>query len=83
MRRIRQAVVVACALVVLAGCGSDAPTSTPGAPAASPTTNLTSVGKPVRIPDVTMVDVATGQKVSLHASVATDRPTLLWAWAPY
>ncbi len=71
MRRTRA--VIATAALVLAGCGADA-----NAPAASgaPTASASVV------PDVQVLDLATGQKVALPSRVATDKPTLLWMWAP-
>ncbi|MDH3959144.1 MAG: TlpA family protein disulfide reductase [Actinomycetota bacterium] len=35
------------------------------------------------VPDVEVVDVASGLPVSLTRSVASDKPVLLWAWAPH
>lgn len=35
------------------------------------------------VPDVDVVDVTTGATVSLARSVASDKPVLLWAWAPH
>ena len=71
MRRTRA--VIATAALVLAGCGGDATTPTAsGAPTASASV----------VPDVQVLDLATGQKVALPSRVATDKPTLLWMWAP-
>ena len=72
MRRTRA--MIATAALVLAGCGGDAAsTRASDAPAASASV----------VPDVEVVDLATGQKVALPSKVATDKPTLLWMWAPY
>lgn len=35
------------------------------------------------VPDVEVVDVVSGLPVSLTRSVASDKPVLLWAWAPH
>lgn len=71
MRRTR-AVIVTAALV-LAGCSGDAASPTPsGAPTATASV----------VPDVQVLDLATGQQVALPSRVATDKPTLLWMWAP-
>lgn len=35
------------------------------------------------VPDVEVVDVVSGVPVSLTRSVASDKPVLLWAWAPH
>ena len=65
-------VLLACA-AVLAGCGGDATApAASGAPTASASV----------VPDVQVLDLATGQKVALPSRVATDKPTLLWMWAP-
>lgn len=80
MRRFRVMVVAACALVApaLGACGGgDA--AGDGRAASAPA----AAGKALRVPDVQVTDVASGAKVSLRSQVATDRPTLLWAWAPY
>ncbi|MFN0030374.1 MAG: hypothetical protein ACKV2O_24735 [Acidimicrobiales bacterium] len=37
----------------------------------------------VNVPAVDVVDVATGATQTLASLIATDRPTLLWMWAPY
>ena len=35
------------------------------------------------VPAVDVIDVSTGQSVALRASIATDKPTLIWMWAPH
>ncbi|MEO5841183.1 MAG: hypothetical protein ABIQ73_19520 [Acidimicrobiales bacterium] len=47
----------------------------------SPTTSGTATASIV--PAVDVVDVSTGQSVALRASIATDKPTLIWMWAPH
>lgn len=73
MRRTRA--VIATAALVLAGCSADAGTTGEAA-------SVATLGASI-VPDVTVVDLATGQEVALPATVATDKPTLLWMWAPY
>lgn len=43
----------------------------------------TSSGASSIVPVIDVVDVATGRTVSLRATIATDRPTLIWMWAPH
>jgi thiol-disulfide isomerase/thioredoxin len=35
------------------------------------------------LPDIDVVDVATGETVALRSLVSAGRPTLLWFWAPH
>jgi hypothetical protein len=55
-------------------------TGTDGRPD-SPTTSSAAAASIV--PAVDVVDVNTGQTVALRASIATDKPTLIWMWAPH
>ena len=78
MRKLRAssaAIVVIAALAVMAGCGDSRPTTVDGAGAPTGTTKNV-------VPQVEVVEVGTGQRVGLQTRVATDRPTLLWMWAP-
>ena len=79
MRRIRALFVAAA--VGLAGCGADTATQGGAASSTASASDSTSAANSV-VPNVDLVDVATGQTVSLRSKVATDKPTLLWMWAP-
>lgn len=69
------AILTIVVLVALAGCGDSGPSAVDGAAAPA--------GTPKNVvPQVEVVDVGTGQRVGLQSRVATDRPTLLWMWAP-
>ena len=55
--------------------GPDAPAGpNPQSPTGAAATDL---------PDLEVVDVATGTPVQLRSLVPSDRPTLLWFWAPH
>jgi thiol-disulfide isomerase/thioredoxin len=89
----RHLVAVALAALVLSACSAGVD-STPPAAAPVVAATPTPIG-PVApdagaelspqsvIPDVDVLDVATGVTVSLPRSVASDKPVLLWAWAPH
>ncbi len=36
-----------------------------------------------KLPSVDVIDVASGATLSLASLIASDRPTLLWMWAPH
>mgnify|MGYP003543254294 CR=1 FL=1 len=63
--------------IVTAGCGyaGGDPTSA-GAPPEAGTEG-------VALPDVVVNDVAAGTEVSLRTLAPSDRPILLWFWAPH
>ncbi len=42
----------------------------------------TTVGSSI-VPAVEVIEVSTGQAVALRATIATDKPTLIWMWAPH
>lgn len=56
-------------------------------PAAEPETPTTSVAEepapPSDLPDVTVIDLATGGEFSVASLVPSDTPILLWFWAPH
>ncbi len=56
--------------------GASAPADTKGG------ATTTAVG-PSIVPAVDVIDVNTGQFVALRATIATDKPTLIWMWAPH
>lgn len=51
--------------------------------AAAPTSPTTGLNAAAVLPAVEVVDVATGDKLTLASLVASDKPTLFWAWAPH
>lgn len=67
-----------------AGATPAAPTTSSGSaatqPAAPTGSAVTLVGD---VPDVEVVDVATGAKVRLRSLFPGDKPVLLWFWAPH
>ena len=73
---------------VAGGCGVSA--SPPQAATATATTTGTrglpatdDRGIAADVPDLQVVDVATGGSVSLRALLPGDKPVLLWFWAPH
>lgn len=66
-------------VVAVTGCGSgDTPDRADAAAVAESPAATRSV-----VPDLRVTDVATGEAVQLRARVATDKPTLIWMWAPH
>ena len=78
MRYLRPALAIAA--LTLAGCGGNTATSSNTAP--RPSIASTADGSSI-VPAVDVIDVNTGQPVALRATIATDKPTLLWMWAPH
>lgn len=35
------------------------------------------------VPAVDVIEVSTGRSVPLRTTIATDKPTLIWMWAPH
>lgn len=64
--------------VFTAGCGGG---STPVG--SDPGSELGSAPADSGYPDVTVVDVSTGDEIALRAAVTYDRPVVLWFWAPH
>ncbi len=62
--------------VATAGSGGSVVASGTAAPATQPSIVA-------NLPALEVVDVATGASHSLASLIATDRPTLLWMWAPH
>lgn len=60
---------------------------TPTVTAAGPSTPATSAAVATAVssvvPDVSVVEVSSGRSVGLRGAAATDRPTLIWMWAPH
>lgn len=64
----------------------DAPdASEPSAPTESSAPEATTppTGEATFLPDIEVVDVASGDTVALRSLASADRPTLLWFWAPH
>ncbi len=71
---------------VAGGCGvsaspPQAATATPTGTRGPPATDDRGIAADV--PDVQVVDVATGASSSLRALLPGDKPVLLWFWAPH
>ena len=83
---------LAVTVLILAGCGSNAATgssaaqlstaATAAAGVANTPTATSGAAAASIVPAVDVVDVSTGQSVALRASIAVDKPTLIWMWAP-
>ena len=68
--------------VVAIGCGGSA--SEPQTATATATATATNDrGIAADVPDLQVVDVATGASSSLRALLPGDKPVLLWFWAPH
>lgn len=88
MRFLRSTLAVAA--LGLVGCGgntvADGDAAAPSPTGASVTetggATTTAVGSSI-VPAVDVIDVSTGRPVALRATTATDRPTLIWMWAPH
>ena len=72
--------------------GAATGTTTPGTATSAPSPNAASGDSqaptrapegPNEIPQVTVLDVATGDEVALASLAPSDRPILLWMWAPH
>jgi thiol-disulfide isomerase/thioredoxin len=58
--------------------------STPDDDAPDPTEPAEApVAEATFLPDIEVVDVASGEAVALRSLASADRPTLLWFWAPH
>ena len=79
----------------LTGCGGD-DDEEGAAPASGSPTEETAAEEPAAeepagddpvvggiVPDTTVLDLATGHNVSVRSTVAADKPTLFWFWAPH
>jgi len=85
-RMTRLLVVLAAALVVAAACAgseqsqvSTPPAAPPADPAPAP-----APGDPVNdLPEVTVVNVVSGESIVLSSLAPADRPILAWFWAPH
>lgn len=68
--------------LALAGCGGDDDSGQVAAPVDGGEASAPEP-EPGGVADVAMVDLASGQTVSMATTLATDKPTLYWFWAPY
>ena len=88
--------VLALGAVLAAGCGSDepsqvgAPPAAPAAPAADPAPAPQPAPAPAPaaapdndLPEVTVVNVVSGESLVLSSLAPADRPILAWFWAPH
>lgn len=62
-------------VVVAAACGSPEPQKVDSVPAATAPGSV--------VPNVEMIDVASGETVRLSDFESGERPLLLWMWAPH
>lgn len=66
---------------------TDAPPATEGPSAQGPDAPVTSAAEeptpPSDLPDVPLIDLATGAEFSVATLVPSDTPILLWFWAPH
>lgn len=80
----RASTLLAVSVIVLASCGSTTSNAqagqSVGSAAPSPSAANTA---PSPLPDVQVVDVSTGQPVRLNGLIPSDKPTLVWFWAPH
>lgn len=94
-RRTTAALLTAAGLV-LAGCGGGPPSSAPASPAAPVTVPDHDESRPAAepapvpaapaasvLPDLVVDDVGAGAKVNLASLAPSQRPVLLWMWAPH
>jgi len=84
------AAVVALGALGFVACGGGGDGSSAGREAASaeqqPAADPPAPGQAPRgsaIPDVTVLDVASGGEFALGSVVPSDRPVLVWFWAPH
>ncbi len=69
---------------VAAAASAPAAPESPSAAAQGPVaTDLPAVSPDSLVPAVDVVDVRTGDTVNLGSVVPSDKPVLLWAWAPH
>lgn len=76
----RRLAALALAAMLASGCGGSSANTVPIAAAAAATDPR---GISADVPDVAVVDVATGSTSSLRALLSGERPVLLWFWAPH
>ena len=92
MRYLRPTLAVAA--LALAGCGANAATesdATPRATIPSPTGAsvpaeggaASTTAQSSIVPAVDVIEVNSGRPIALRATIATDKPTLIWMWAPH
>lgn len=59
-----------------------APTPTGASAPGDGGATTTAVGSSI-VPAVDVIDMNTGRSVALRETIATDKPTLIWMWAPH
>ena len=91
-RRWRSAVAIGALAplgLVACGGGDSGSTGSGAAPAEQPRTTTTEAPTPEPIdqkpavPDVVVMDLATGNDFALASVVPSDRPVLIWFWTPH
>lgn len=76
--------VLALGAVLAAACGSDEPSQVGAPPAADPAPAPAPAASPDNdLPEVTVVNVVSGESLVLSSLAPADRPILAWFWAPH
>lgn len=97
MKRLRLAALTVVTVVVLAACGTTTSSIQEGTgPPSSVVTDaseatalqaeqsdLPEVSPDSLVPSVNVVDVRSGETIDFSSIVPSDKPVLLWAWAPH
>ncbi len=90
--RVRAVVIGLGMALVLAACGGDtgadaggpaAPASTSSPPAPTSAGEAPATDGTIDLPNIEVVQLATGDAVPLRSLAEPGRPTLLWFWAPH
>ena len=79
----RSAALVAAAVLGLSACGASDATSTGQASDPGLDGQSAPASSQSDLPAVEVVDVVTGESFELTELAPSDRPTLLWFWAPH
>lgn len=76
---------VVAAAFVLGACGgaADDVATNPVAETSTAQQEPAAEGSQNQLPDVNVVDLATGEEVNLASFAPTDNPIVLWFWAPH
>lgn len=67
----------------LGACGGSSDDSGEGAALAGADGSTEEQAAGAGIPDTMVLDLATDTPVSVRSTLATDKPTLYWFWAPF
>ena len=77
--------LIAALALFAASCGDSEP-ATPAPATPAPAETATAAATPVPesdLPSVDLINVATGATVNLASFAPSDRPVVLWFWAPH